>query len=123
MYVAFAARGTRWQPWSGGGGDAVGMTKKFHGVSKPTQELRLEMDTEIPSKLRKLGEVENLLYKPLEPSPKADAAWTHEAGDLGPGKADTRTLLCTRMDGSGLFFIVAERDGRYPVVTERGIVG
>lgn len=125
LYVAFAngSGASRWRPWSGGGGQAAAMTKRFHGVGRPTQELHLTLDTHIPDKLRALGEVENILYRPLEPSPKARWSWAHEAGDLGPGMADTTTALCTKLDGSELYFIVTERDRGYPRVTERGIVG
>lgn len=123
LYVAFAPRGGHWRDWSGDGGSAVAMTKRFHGVGEPTGELKITMEREIPSTLRELGVVEDILYKPLEPSPKAEWAWSHKAGDLGPGKAQTETILCTRTDGSGLYFIVTERDRGYPKVTERGIVG
>lgn len=126
LYVAFASRSTRFRPLSrsrNADSGAAKMTKRFHGISRPTHQLQLEMDTEIPSELRRLGEVKEILYKPLEPSPKAQSYWSHEAGDLGPGKADTVTLLCTRLDGSGLFFVVQQRDRGYPRVTERGIVG
>jgi len=112
-------------PISGGTKDSAAgrMAKTFHGKSPEHEGQVTVTDRRIPRNVKVLGVVEEIVYEPLEGSPKARTQWFHKSGDLGPGKADTETVLASGPGNRGLYLIVTRRDGQHPVVNSRGIVG
>ena len=111
----------KWGPFQGQQGEGVAaMASRFHG-KRANVEALVRYPRDIPAGRKPVGEVTEVVYEPETGSPKSGTAWFHEAGDKGPGKADTVTLL-TRAQGRW-FLDVVKRDDGLPRVTSRGIVG
>ena len=110
----------KWSRYDGGSGPVAEMARKFHGKA-PDIQADVRVSREIPVKRKVVGVVEEVVYQTPRGSPKSGTSWYHEAGDKGPGKSDTVTLL-TKAQGRW-FLDVVKRDGGYPKVTERGLVG
>lgn len=101
--------------------DAHDVFRMFHGV-EPTEAVRVVMDTKIPRELVVLGRALAVEYQPLT-GRKEGKAYRHEFGDTGARRLDTVVYLCTDKSRKRYYLVPENPTGRYPVTTERGIVG
>jgi hypothetical protein len=95
----------------------------FHGVP-PTKETKVDIPGwKGPKKLIILGVIDRLDYSIITESERKGHHYTHEMGDIGDKFVDTKVYLCTDEHRHMLYGIPANPQGKYPVITERGIVG
>ena len=97
--------------------------REFHQVD-PTEKVKVKV-LKTPKGGAVLGRLESFVYTTIsEGSSREGTHFEHEVGDLGSSKTDTEIWVIADSDGK-IFFVTVHNGGggRYPNVTERGIVG
>jgi hypothetical protein len=90
----------------------------FHGIQPRPRMVRYEAPVE---PLVAIGDLVNIEYKPRRGC-RAGTHFTHESGDTGTRILKTNLILAVDATGKN-FFLLRKNGSRYPVFTERGIIG
>jgi len=93
--------------------------ESFHGVS-PTRKTKVYYEPP-PSELIAIGELKQLNYQPRV-GKRNRTEYYHRGGDLGDKTIKVNAVLATDKEGKYLY-IVKRNKGKYPIFTERGILG
>ena len=91
----------------------------FHGAK--SKVVRASFNPPKPGeKLVAVGEIEEIVYRPIGSSKRRGILYSHKAGDTGEGILPNRALLATNQRGTELYII---KDKRTMRMTERGLIG
>jgi len=96
--------------------------RNFHGTDPVKTSTVLYEPPPNGEPLIKIGRLSQINYVPEGPSHKAGHEFYHKSGDLGHKTIKSNAILATNQQGTQLF-IVREKDSKYPLFTERGIIG
>jgi len=96
--------------------------RNFHGTDPVKTSKVLFEPPKSGEPILKIGRLSQINYVPESPSRKAGHEFYHKSGDLGHKTIKSNAILATNQQGTQLF-IVREKDSKYPLFTERGIIG
>ena len=97
-----------------------GLYKGFHGV-EPSRKTKVYYEPP-PKELLQIGNITQINYRPRKPSKRNNEEYYHKAGDLGERTIKTNLILATDKEGHNLYLVKA-KNTKYPVFTDRGIIG
>lgn len=90
----------------------------FHGITPRARQIRYDAPVE---PLVAIGELVNLEYVPYRGARKG-IRFTHESGDIGTKVLKTNLILAVDATGRN-FFLLRKNGSKYPLFSERGILG
>lgn len=104
------------------GMNPVGLYEAFHG-SPPIRIRKVRYQPPNPKEaLIKIGRLVQLNYRPEPPSKLSKTEFYHRSGDTGTKTLKSNLILATDRKGKNLY-LLKDRRSKYPVFTERGILG
>ena len=74
-------------------------------------------------KLVKIGRLSEIKYRPEYPSKFEGTEFYHKAGDLGYKVIKSNAILCTNKEGTQLYIVREDKEVKYPIFSDRGILG
>lgn len=114
---------SRANPATMDGRQTADLYEAFH--EKPSQKTR-KVNFHAPApgeKIIALGKLSTINYVPYGSSGHKGIEFTHAAGDVGSKKISSNTILAASADGKQLYLIKENPGSKYPVFTNRGIIG
>lgn len=99
----------------------VSLYESFHGVA-PSKKTKVYYEPPA-GELIQIGELTQINYRPRKPSLRNSNEFFHKSGDTGEKMLPTNLILATDKDGKNLYLVRKNKDSKYPVFTDRGIIG
>ena len=94
--------------------------KSFHGVDPVRQKPVYYQPP--PKQLISIGELSQINYKPTR-GQYVGTEFYHKSGDLGERTIKTNLILATDPEGKNLYLVRKNKDSKYPLFSNRGILG
>lgn len=94
--------------------------ESFHG-SKPARKRMVSYENPT-GPLIKIGRIRRIDYEPEFPSKHRGTQFYHMSGDTGSRKLPSNLILATDEKGEN-FYLIKDKPGKYPLFSERGILG
>jgi len=94
--------------------------ESFHGVA-PIRKKKGYYEPP-PSELIVIGELSQINYRPVR-GQHSNTEFYHQSGDTGTAKLNTNLILCTDKQGKNLYLVKKNKNSKYPIFTDRGIIG
>lgn len=94
--------------------------ESFHGVA-PIRKVKGFYEPP-PKELLTIGTLSQINYKPVR-GQHSNTEFYHKSGDDGKTIHPSNLILATDKQGKNLYLIRKNRNGKFPVFTDRGIIG
>lgn len=101
-------------------GGAEKLYQDFHG-NPPAETVKVYYEPPTQP-LVKIGDLSEIKYRPTGPSSHVGTEFFHKSGDTGEQMLKTNLILCTDSKGKNIY-LVKKSKSKYPVFTNRGIIG
>ena len=121
MTIAFLKKLGVWNPMIGNP-DNDGLYEQFHGVPSVRNVPVYYDPPKKGEKLIKIGRLVQIDYVP-ERGQHQGTQFYHKSGDLGHKKIKSNAILCTNQAGTQLYLVREDKNVKFPVFSERGILG
>ena len=98
----------------------IDLYKSFHGV--PVSRKTKVYYEPPPREIIAIGDLRQINYQPRKGKHKSTEFY-HKSGDVGTAMLKTNLILATDKAGKHLYLVRKTRNSKYPVFTDRGIIG